>query len=364
MSLISVTELLECGVHFGHRASRWNPKMKPFIHGKRNTIHIIDLKETVKGLVRSAHFLKETSADGGKILFVGTKRSAKEAVKALALKVGQPYVAERWLGGTLTNFRTIRSRLDRLKELDDMDANGTVAALSKKLQARHLTEKTKILKNLEGMRSLEQLPACLVVVDPGHEHIAVAEANKTGIPVIALADTDCDPDLVDIVIPGNDDAMRSVSLILARIGDAVEAGAKAWQLRAAELEKVEADRRKVEEAKKMEMDRRRQIEADWQKKLRAEAEVRRARASTEAALQALEQQTGSRAEGVTRPIEDEPDDKNAVAQGDTPVVEGEAPAAEPVKDAKKKPAKAAKKADGDAPKAEAPKGDAPKGAAS
>ncbi len=360
MSNISVTELLECGVHFGHRASRWNPKMKPFIHGKRNTIHIIDLKETVKGLVRSSHFLKETSSEGGKILFVGTKRSAKDAIKAIALKVGQPYVAERWLGGTLTNFRTIRSRLDRLKELDDMDADGTVAALSKKLQARHLTEKTKILKNLEGMRSLEQLPACLVVVDPGHEHIAVAEANKTGIPVIALLDTDCDPDLVDIAIPGNDDAMRSVSLILARIGDAVEAGAKAWQLKAAELEKVEADRRKLEEAKKVEMDRRRQVEADWQKKLRAEAEVRRARASTEAALQALEQQTGSRAEGVTRPIEDEPDDKDAVAQGDTPVVEGDTPpVAEAPKDVKKKPAKGAKKADGDAPK-----GDAPKGAAS
>ena len=159
--------------------------------------------------------------------------------------------------------------------------------------------------------------------------------------------------------------MRSVSLILARIGDAVEAGAKAWQLRAAELEKVEADRRKVEEAKKMEMDRRRQVEADWQKKLRAEAEVRRARASTEAALQALEQQTGSRAEGVTRPIEDEPDDKDAVAQGDTPIVEGEAPVAEVApKDSKKKSVKGGKKADADAPKGDSPKGDSPKGDAS
>lgn len=351
MSNISVTELLESGVHFGHRASRWNPKMKPFIHGKRNTIHIIDLQETVKGLVRASHYLKEVASEGGKILFVGTKRSAKDAVKAAATKVGQPWVAERWLGGTLTNFRTIRSRLDRLKELDDQVADGTVAALSKKLQARHHTEQQKILKNLEGMRSLEALPACLVVVDPGHEHIAVAEANKTGTPVIALLDTDCDPDLVDIAIPGNDDAMRSVSLILSRITEAVETGAKAWQLKAAELEKVEAERRKLEESKKIEMDRRRQVEADWQKKLRAEAEVRRARASTEAALQALEQQAGSREEGVTRPIEDEPDDKKAVAQGEAPAAEGDAAAAaasaEPAKDAKKKAPKA-KKADGDA----------------
>ena len=212
LSNISVTELLESGVHFGHRASRWNPKMKPFIHGKRNTIHIIDLSETVKGLVRASHYLKESGV-GRAARSSSSGRSARPRTRssAIALKLGQPYVAERWLGGTLTNFRTIRSRLDRLKELDDMDANGTVAALSKKLQARHLTEKTKILKNLEGMRSLEPLPACLVVVDPGNEHIAVAEANKTGTPVIALLDTDCDPDLVDIAIPGNDDAMRSVS---------------------------------------------------------------------------------------------------------------------------------------------------------
>ncbi len=368
MSIISVTELLESGVHFGHRASRWNPKMKPFIHGKRNTIHIIDLKETVKGLVRAAHYLKEVASEGGKILFVGTKRSAKDAIRAIATRTNQPFVAERWLGGTLTNFRTIRSRLDRLKELDDLEANGTVAALSKKLQARHLTEKAKILKNLEGMRSLESLPACLVVVDPGHEHIAVAEANKTGTPVIALLDTDCDPDLVDIAIPGNDDAMRSVTLILSRIAEAVEAGAKGWLLKAAELEKVEAERRKVEEAKKAEMDRRRQVEADWQKKLRAEAEARRARASTEAALQALEQQAGSREEGVTRPIEDEPDDAKAVAQGDSPVTDDAAPEAPTAvkdagaKEAKKKPAKGAKKADGEA-KPEAPK-DAPKDPAS
>jgi small subunit ribosomal protein S2 len=313
VSQITVTELLENGVHFGHRASRWNPKMKPFIHGKRNSIHIIDLKETVKGLLRAAHFLKETAAEGGKILIVGTKRSARDAVRAVAQRTGMPHVTERWLGGTLTNFRTIRSRLDRLKELDELEAAGGVGSMSKKLQARHHLEKSKILKNLEGLRSLEDLPAALVIVDPGNEHIAVSEANKTGTPCVALLDTDCDPDLVDIAIPGNDDAMRSVQLVLSRLGDAIEEGLKGWEMKAAELEKIEADRRKVEDAKKAELERRRQVEQDWQKKLRAEAEARRARASTEAALQALEHEAGSREEGVTRPIEDEPEDKKSVA---------------------------------------------------
>lgn len=332
MSQITITELLESGVHFGHRASKWNPKMRPFIHGKRNSIHIIDLKETVKGLLRACHFVQETAAEGGKVLLVGTKRSARDAVRAVAQRTGMPYVTERWLGGTLTNFRTIRSRLDRLKELDDLEASGVVAALSKKLQARHFLEKSKILKNLEGVRGLQDLPAALVIVDPGHEHIAVAEANKTGTPCVALLDTDCDPDLVDIAIPGNDDAMRSVQLILSRLGDAMDAGLKNWQAKAAELEKIEADKRKVEEAKRAEMDRRRQVEQDWQKKLKAEAEARRARANTEAALQALEHEAGSREEGVTRPIEDEPEEK-------------------PARDAKATDAPAGEKPAGDAPKA-------------
>ena len=341
MSQITITELLESGVHFGHRASKWNPKMRPFIHGKRNSIHIIDLKETVKGLLRACHFVQETVAEGGKVLLVGTKRSARDAVRAVAQRTGMPYVTERWLGGTLTNFRTIRSRLDRLKELEDLEASGVVTALSKKLQARHLLEKSKILKNLEGVRGLQDLPAALVIVDPGHEHIAVAEANKTGTPCVALLDTDCDPDLVDIAIPGNDDAMRSVALILARLGDAMDAGLKNWQARAAELEKVEADKRKVEEAKRAEMDRRRQVEQDWQKKLKAEAEARRSRANTEAALQALEHEAGSREEGVTRPIEDEPEEK-------------------PARDAKAPATDAAEKPKADKPKADKPAGDAPK----
>ncbi len=275
MASITVDALLENGVHFGHRASRWNPKMKPFIYGKRNTIHIIDLKATVRGLVRANHYLKRVSSTGGRVLWVGTKRSAREAVRAVAARTGEPYVTGRWLGGTLTNFETIRSRLRRLRELEDEEASGVLDAMKKKAQARHHTERKKILKNLEGIREMEELPACLVVVDPRHETIAVAEANKMRIPVVALLDTDCDPDVVDLAIPGNDDAMRSVRLVLDRLADAVEEGVKDWGLVVAEREKVEAVRRKEQEAKREAEQQRQRVTAEWQKKLRDEAEKRR-----------------------------------------------------------------------------------------
>ena len=275
MAQLTVDTLLENGVHFGHRASRWNPKMKPFIHGKRNTIHIIDLRATVRGMVRASHYLKNVASEGVKILFVGTKRSAREAIRASAQRTKMPYVTERWLGGTLTNFTTIRSRLGRLQELEGMDTSGVVEAMSKKQQSRHRTEKKKILKNLEGIRDLEDLPACLIVVDPRNEHIAVQEANKKQVPVIALLDTDCDPDLVDIAIPGNDDAMRSVNLILAKLADAVEEGSKAWGLVVAEREKADAEKQREEDQKREQERQRKQVEAEWQKRLRAEADKRR-----------------------------------------------------------------------------------------
>lgn len=275
MASISVDALLENGVHFGHRVSRWNPKMKPYIHGKRNTIHIIDLKATVRGLVRSSHYLSRVTAEGGAVLWVGTKRSAREAVRAVAARTKMPYVTGRWLGGTLTNFQTIRSRLRRLAELEEEEASGIVDAMKKKAQARHHTEKKKILKNLEGIREMDKLPACLVVVDPRNEQIAVAEANKMRIPVVALLDTDCDPDTVDLLIPGNDDAMRSVQLILDRLADSVEEGGKVWGVVLAEQEKIEASKRK-EEDQRREADRQRaQVTAEWQKKLRDEADRRR-----------------------------------------------------------------------------------------
>lgn len=275
MSSITVDALLDNGVHFGHRASRWNPKMRPFIHGKRNAIHIIDLKSTVRGLVRASNFLKHVSSEGGRVLWVGTKRSAHEAVRSVAARTKQPYVTERWLGGTLTNFQTIRSRLNRLSELEEEEASGFFDAMKKKAQARHRTEKRKILKNLEGMRDLEGLPAVLVVVDPRHEHIAVAEANKMRIPVVALLDTDCDPDVVDIPIPGNDDAMRSVRLILDKLAEAVGEGVRAWGLVVAEQEKIDAERRREEESKRAAERQRAQVTAEWQRKLREEAEKRR-----------------------------------------------------------------------------------------
>jgi small subunit ribosomal protein S2 len=249
--------------------------MKPFIHGRRNTIHIIDLKETVRGLVRASHYVKGVASEGGKSLMVGTKRSAREAVRSVAARSGQPYVTERWLGGTLTNFRTIRSRLRRLQELEEEEQSGLLTAMKKKAQARHRLERKKILKNLEGIRELEDLPACLVVVDPKHEQIAVAEANKMRIPVIALLDTDCDPDLVDIAIPGNDDAMRSVRLILDRLGEAIEEGGRAWGVVAAERERAEQERKRSEDARRTAEKQKQEVTAEWQRRLREEADRRR-----------------------------------------------------------------------------------------
>ncbi len=278
MALANITleQLLENGVHFGHRASRWNPKMRPFIHSKKNQIHIIDLRETVRGLLQSRHYLQAVSAQGGRVMWVGTKRSAKEAIRGVAQRTKQPFVTERWLGGTLTNFKTIRSRLGRLQELEGLEADGTFEVLSKKQQSRHRIEKKKILKNLEGIRELEQLPACLVVVDPKHEHIAVAEANKMRIPVLAVLDTDCDPDSVDITIPGNDDAMRSVNVLLNLLADAVEEGNKTWAVVKAEQERQQAALRAEEEQRRAADRQRQQVTEDWQRKLREEADKSRA----------------------------------------------------------------------------------------
>lgn len=269
---ITLDQLLENGVHFGHRASRWNPKMKRYIHGRRNAIHIIDLQQTVRGLVRAQHYLKGVAAEGGRILWVGTKRSAREAVRAVATRTTQPFVTERWLGGTLTNFRTIRSRLGRLQELEALENEGRFELLSKKEQSRLRREKKNLLKNLEGIRDLERLPACLVVVDPSNEHIAVAEANKMQIPVIAILDTDCDPDVVDLPIPANDDAMRSVSLLLGTLAESVEEGARAWAVVAAEHQRAEDARRQEQEARRQAEQQRRQVTEEWQRRLRETAD--------------------------------------------------------------------------------------------
>ncbi len=221
---IAVKDLIDAGVHFGHRASRWNPKMKPYIYGKRNLIHIIDLKETVRGLLRATKFFHRVAASNGLILFVGTKRQAAETIIEECNRCRMPYVTERWLGGTLTNFRTIRSRLERLEELETILDGEQALSYSKKMISTLTRERQKIERNLRGIRHMTRLPEALLVVDPHREHIAVAEARKLGIKVVALLDTDCDPDLVDLPIPGNDDSMRSIELVIRQLTDAIIEG--------------------------------------------------------------------------------------------------------------------------------------------
>lgn len=222
--VISARELLASGAHYGHRVSRWNPKMAPYIHARKSLIHIIDVRQTIKGLVKAWHFLRNLAARGELILFVGTKRQAGAVIRAEAQRCGMPYVAERWLGGTLTNYETIRKRLERLREIEQWEQDGTINRYSKKEQAGIQREKRKLLRNLDGLRTMERLPAALVIVDPRHEEIAVSEAHKIGAATVALIDTDGDPEEIDIPIPCNDDSMKVVQIIVSRLADAVVEG--------------------------------------------------------------------------------------------------------------------------------------------
>jgi small subunit ribosomal protein S2 len=221
MPIVSAKQLLEAGVHFGHRTSRWNPKMKQYIFGKRNLIHIINLRETIKGVVSAYFYLRKLAAEGRLVLFVGTKRQAKNVVATEARRCGMPFVNERWIGGTLTNFETVRSRLDRLNEIESMEADGSIELYNKKERARFGREKRKLVRNLEGIRTMSRTPAALVIVDPKREKNALNEARKLNLTTICLVDTDSDPDEVDIVIPCNDDAMRVVQVICGKLADAV-----------------------------------------------------------------------------------------------------------------------------------------------
>jgi small subunit ribosomal protein S2 len=219
-----VKELVEAGVHYGHRASRWNPKMRPYIYARKNLIHIIDVRETVRGLLRAKKYLTQVASQGSLVLFVGTKRQAGDAIQKEAERCGMPYVNDRWLGGTLTNFRTIRSRLTRLEELESIRDGDQLKTYSKKMQSALNREYRKMFRNLHGMRTMNRLPECLIIVDPKKEKNAVNEARKLGVATVALIDTDCDPDLVDLPIPGNDDSMRSIELIVRGLADAIVAG--------------------------------------------------------------------------------------------------------------------------------------------
>jgi small subunit ribosomal protein S2 len=240
---LAVKDLIDAGVHFGHRASRWNPKMKPYIYGKRNLIHIIDLKETVRGLLRASKYFNRVASQNGLILFVGTKRQAAETIVEECTRGGMPYVTERWLGGTLTNFRTIRSRLERLEELETILDGEQALSYGKKMISTLTRERKKIERNLSGIRHMTRLPEALLIIDPHREHNAVKEAKKLGIKVVALLDTDCDPDEIDLPIPGNDDSMRSIELVVKRLMDSIiEGKATAPVQTAREIAELERDR--------------------------------------------------------------------------------------------------------------------------
>lgn len=221
-----VEELIESGVHFGHRSSRWNPKMRPYIYGRKNSIHIIDIRETVRGLLRAKKFIQQVAEGGSLILFVGTKRQAGAVIEREATRCNMPYVAERWLGGCLTNFRTIRSRMGRFEELEAIRGGEELQTYSKKMQSSLNREYRKMHRNLNGIRTMNRIPEAIIVVDPNKEKNAVREARNLGIKTIALIDTDCDPDTVDLPIPGNDDGIRSIDVIMRHLADAVLAGTK------------------------------------------------------------------------------------------------------------------------------------------
>ncbi len=237
MAVVSMKQLLEAGVHFGHQTRRWNPKMAPYIYTERNGIYIIDLAKTVKKLEEAYNFVREISANGGYVLFVGTKKQAQDAIKEEAARCGGYYVNARWLGGMLTNFRTMRTRIDRLAQLRKMEEDGTFAMLPKKEVIKHQGEIEKLEKYLGGVKEMKKLPAALFIVDPRKERNAIAEARKLNIPIVAIVDTNCDPDEIDYVIPGNDDAIRAIRLIAATMANAAIEGRQGED--AAEAEAVE-----------------------------------------------------------------------------------------------------------------------------
>jgi small subunit ribosomal protein S2 len=230
MAVISMKQLLEAGVHFGHQTRRWNPKMAPYIFTERNGIYILDLQKTVKMLERAYSFVRDMAAEGKDVLFVGTKKQAQESIESEAKRCGMYYVNQRWLGGMLTNYRTIRQRIERLKKLHEMESDGSFNLLPKKEVIKLRLEREKLEKNLGGIKEMKGLPGAIFIVDPKKEHIAVSEARNLGIPIVAIVDTNCDPDEVDYVIPGNDDAIRAIKLITSKIADAVLEGRQGEQL--------------------------------------------------------------------------------------------------------------------------------------
>ncbi|HWR18458.1 MAG TPA: 30S ribosomal protein S2 [Clostridia bacterium] len=241
MSVISMKQLLEAGVHFGHQTRRWNPKMKEYIFTERNGIYIIDLQKTVKKAEEAYYFVRDIAMQGESILFVGTKKQAQESIEQEARRCEMFFVNQRWLGGMLTNFKTMQSRIARLRKIDKMEADGDFNLLPKKEVIKLKAEREKLEKNLGGIKDMKRLPGAMFIVDPRKEHIAILEAHALGIPVVAIVDTNCDPDEVDYPIPGNDDAIRAVKLIASKIADAVLEGRQGEQMEAAAEESAKAE---------------------------------------------------------------------------------------------------------------------------
>ena len=241
MAVISMKQLLEAGVHFGHQTRRWNPKMAPYIFTERNGIYIIDLQKTVKKIDEAYYFIRDLAMEGGTVLFVGTKKQAQESIEQEAKRCEMFYVNQRWLGGMLTNFKTIQSRINKLRKIEKMEADGDFDLLPKKEVIQLKAEQEKLEKNLGGIKEMKKLPSAMFVVDPRKEHIAILEAKALGIPVVAIVDTNCDPDEADYPIPGNDDAIRAVKLIASKIADAVLEGRQGEQMSDEAIEEVAAD---------------------------------------------------------------------------------------------------------------------------
>ena len=241
MSVISMKQLLEAGVHFGHQTRRWNPKMKEYIFTERNGIYIIDLQKTGKKIDEAYYFIRDLAMEGGTVLFVGTKKQAQESIEQEAKRCEMFYVNQRWLGGMLTNFKTIQSRINKLRKIEKMEADGDFDLLPKKEFIQLKAEQEKLEKNLGGIKEMKKLPSAMFVVDPRKEHIAILEAKALGIPVVAIVDTNCDPDEADYPIPGNDDAIRAVKLIASKIADAVLEGRQGEQMSDEAIEEVAAD---------------------------------------------------------------------------------------------------------------------------
>jgi len=242
MAVVQMKQLLEAGVHFGHQTRRWNPKMAEYIFTERNGIYIIDLQKTAQKIEEAYKFIRDVAADGGEVLFVGTKKQAQDAIKDEALRVGMYFVNARWLGGMLTNFKTIKRRIDRLEQLGKMQADGTMDLLPKKEVIKLKLEEERLEKFLGGIKDMKKLPAALFVVDPRKEKNAILEARKLGIPVVAIVDTNCDPDEADYVIPGNDDAIRAVKLIVSVMGNAIVEGRQGEELTAAPAAEAVAEK--------------------------------------------------------------------------------------------------------------------------